>query len=61
MAFNNDGTKIIFNFFIFINNVKQLEKCCYGMNITPPPPPTPMVVNNIIDIFCEKLKHLENK
>ncbi len=43
---------------MFTNNVKQLRKCCHGMNANLPPP---IIVNNIIYVFCEKLGCLENK
>jgi len=31
------------------------------MSVTPPPPPLPHDVNNIIYVFCENLGHHEHK
>jgi len=31
------------------------------MSVNAPPPTPPIVVNNIIYVFYEKLKHFENK
>jgi len=44
-----------------MNNVKQLKNYCHETNVTTPPLPYPIVVNNIIYLFCEKLVCLENK
>jgi hypothetical protein len=42
---------------IFINNVKKIKQCCHGMSVKPS---FPIVVNNIIYVFCEKLVCFEN-
>jgi hypothetical protein len=44
---------------MFTNNVKQLRKCCHAMSANLPH--TPIIVNNIIYVFCKKLGHLEIK
>jgi hypothetical protein len=56
---NDDGIKkIIINFLtIFINNIRNFFKCHRGMCVKK----NLIVVNDILYVVCERLKHPKNK